>query len=396
MDEHRLPDDSAGRARPAPGRPVGPPSVGGLARATAVLAAAALALTGLLAGGSGPSAGVGGGDWLDPARDRYEPGQTVTMLGYGYSYGDPQATWRTTAFYGWLRQAAPEQAGAPLGERGGVPGRRVGRVTVQEVTPFWGRDLRVSIEFPLPDDLAPGEYFLDICDETCARLLGFFFPSSLYVGVDPPHPVVRDWPLTDPAIRWLEPDALLSGPDGQPVTAAEVRAGRVPPVPSPAAAAMPPPLPEVTASPATSQPASSPAATPAHGAERGAPAGARPDASGAEADLVASGTPRDGRGRDGTPVPATWVVAGGAALLAGGAALRSRSRRLSRGDDGAGRGAGDGDHRGGAGRGASGRDGRAAASGDGDHAADEVDVELRAISEDDEHAPGRTRHRVRL
>jgi hypothetical protein len=36
------------------------------------------------------------------------------------------------------------------------------------------------------------------------------------------------------------------------------------------------------------------------------------------------------------------------------------------------------------------------ASGDGDDAADEMDVELRAISEDDEHAPGRTRHRVRL
>jgi hypothetical protein len=381
MDEQRLPDDSPGRDGQAPSRPVGRASVGALARATAVLAAAALTLTGFLAGGPRPrAAAAGGGDWLDPARDRYEPGQTVTMIGYGYSYGDPQASWRTTAYYGWLRPAEPGQVGAAPGERGGVPGLRVARVLVQEVAPIWRGDLRVSIEFPLPDDLAPGQYFLDICDVTCARTLGFFLPSSLFVGVEPAYTIVREWPLTDPAIRWLEPDALLSGPDGRPVTAADVRAGRVPPAPSDAAAAMPQPLPEVTASPVTSQPA--------YGADRGAPAGVRSDAAGAEADLVASDAPGDGRARDGTPVPVSWIVAGGATLLAGGAALRSRSRRRPRGgDDGAARGAGDGDHGGGA---------RAAASGGGDDAADEMDVELRAITGDDEHATGRTRHRVRL
>ena len=95
---------------PALGCPVGRPSVGGLARATAVLVAAVLALTGLLAGGSGPSAGavVATGSIrpaiaTSPARRDHA---RLRLL-----YGDPQATWRTTAFYGWLRQAEPEQAG---------------------------------------------------------------------------------------------------------------------------------------------------------------------------------------------------------------------------------------------------------------------------------------------
>ena len=340
--------------------------------------ALAAGLAGALVVTTSPPVAAGGGDFLEPARDRYEPGQTVTMIGYGVSYADPEATWRREPYYGYLRAGDPDPAAPFPGRAGAFPGLRVGTVTVQEVPPDDGRDLRVSIEFSLPDDLPPGAYLVGVCTDGCARDLGWFLPSEMWVGIDPPYAVVRDWPLTDPAIRWLEPDALLSGPDG-PVTAADVRAGRVPPAPS-EAVATPQPLPEVTASPVTSQPA--------HGAERGAPAGVRPDTAGAEADLVASDAPGDGRARDGTPVPVSWIVAGGATLLAGGAALRSRSRRRPRGgDDGAARGAGDGDHGGGA---------RAAASGGGDDAADEMDVELRAITGDDEHAIGRTRHRVRL
>ncbi len=218
----------------------------GIVRGMAVATAVAAAVTGMSMQAAGP-AGAGGGDVLYPARDRYEPGQTVTMIGYGYGYGDPQATWRTTQFHGYLLAAADlEQAFPP------VPGMRMGPVVVQEVAPFQGRDLRVGIEFALPAELPPGEYLLDICDDPCVTRLAYFMPSSVHVGVDPSYQVVRDWPLTDPAIRWLEPDALLAGPTFEPVTVADVRAGRVPTAPPPAAAPMP--VPEAAA------PASRPAA----------------------------------------------------------------------------------------------------------------------------------------
>jgi hypothetical protein len=288
--------------------------------AAGLAAALAMALVGTVAP---TAAGAGGGDFLDPARDRYEPGQTVTMIGYGVAYADPEATWRHEPFYGYLRAGDPDPAAPFPGRAGAFPGLRVGTVTVQEVPPEGDRDLRVSIEFPLPDDLPPGMYLVGVCTDGCARDLGWFRPSELWVGIDPPGAVVRDWPLTDPAIRWLEPDALLFGPGGRPVTAADVRAGRLPPAPSgsTAPAAQPQPLPEVTASPATSPPAPSPAARPArgsHGADR----------DGAATDVVAADTSGDDPGDDGTPVP--WLVGGAIAALAAGVARRARSRAWHR------------------------------------------------------------------
>jgi hypothetical protein len=94
-------DDRARRTRP--GRQV-----------MRALVAAPLALALVLAT-MAPShpAGAGGADWLYPARDRYEPGQTVTMIGYG---GIGRADWRETGpFYAYLRvdAAAAEADSAP-------------------------------------------------------------------------------------------------------------------------------------------------------------------------------------------------------------------------------------------------------------------------------------------
>jgi hypothetical protein len=215
-----------------------------------VLAVTALAAVGAMSAGGVPGAGAGGGDLLDPARDRYEPGQRVTMIGYTQRVGQ---TWRTVQFYGYLE---------PETELDSVPGMRVGPVTVEQVATFHrGRDLRVSIEFSLPDDLAPGRYLVDVCDRTCTTRLGYIFSSTLFVGMDPDGPVIRDWPLDDPAIRWLEDDALLAGPQWfEPLTAADVRAGRIPTAPPLPA---PQPLPEVTAVPASEPAPTAPARAPA-------------------------------------------------------------------------------------------------------------------------------------
>lgn len=157
----------------------------------------------------------GGADVLYPARDRYEPGQEVTVIGYT-SEGD--TTWRSAGpMYAWLW---------PFDEEEPV---RLGPAEVldrPELDP--GRPVRVSATFRLPADLTPGNHVVEVCDATCNAHVGWLFGGNLAVGAPPPDPVVRDWPLSDPAIRWLADGALLMGPGGQLLTAADVRAGRIP------------------------------------------------------------------------------------------------------------------------------------------------------------------------
>jgi hypothetical protein len=290
--------------------------------------ALAAGLAGALVVTTSPPAAAGGGDFLEPARDRYEPGQTVTMIGYGVSYADPEATWRREPYYGYLRAADPGGT-AHFPDRS-FPGLRVGRVTVQEVAPHGDRDLRVSLEFSLPGELPPGMYLVTVCTDECATTLGWFIDSAVYVGIDPPERVVRSWPLTDPAIRWLEADALLNGPRGlPPVTAADVRAGRVPPAPTGAGPDVPVttmPLPEVTAAPATSEP---PRAT-ADSLSRGGDDLATVGLSDAAAEAGEAGSDGDGA------TPVGWIVLGGATLVAGSAAQRLRAGRRTRARSGAG------------------------------------------------------------
>ena len=280
--------------------------------------AAVLTAAALVAGVSSPAA-AGGGDLLDPARDRYEPGQIVTMIGYGTPPLDGAVPWRETTFHGYLRPIADIDDPRT--------GLQVGQVVVQEVAPYGSRSLRVSIEFRLPADLAPDTYVLDICDDPCTGTLAYFMPSQLYVGVDPEQPLVRHWPYDDPAVRWLEDDALVSGHFYQPITAADIRAGRIPPEP-------PPFVPEPT--PAPPPPAADTGATTDAGpAAEQAPARPRPDGdagpeqadrpAGAEAGTETVATSAD-TGDDSGPWPTVAAVVALAVLL-GAALVRSHARR---------------------------------------------------------------------
>ena len=219
-------------------------------------AVAALVLAGLASLVAPRPAGAGGGDWMYPARDRYEPGQTVTLIGYG-QVADP--AWREKGpYYAYLR-VDPVRAEADAARADATiyvapyihpTDLRVGQVVVEDAAEpvmggYW-RPQRASVTFSLPDDLAPLAYPVLLCNDPCTAGLDYLWPEPVNVGVDPAYPIVRNWPLTDPAIRWLEDDALLAGPHGAPVTAADVRSGRVPTSPPQAR-----PLPEVTASPVT-------------------------------------------------------------------------------------------------------------------------------------------------
>ena len=247
-------------------------------RARAVVWTAAAALTLVLAAAP---AGAGGGYPMTTARDRYEPGQRVVMIGYSTAYPG----WRERGPYrAYLRvDPAANAGGSPLADPRDLP---LGPVTVVEVPPLPdGRTLRASVDFRLPRGLAPRDYGVIVCDRRCERTLGDLVPGPVWVGADPPTPVVRDWPFTDPAVRWLADDALMSGPG--PVyfmtTAAEVRAGTARP-PAPRATTV------ATAPPTTAAPTAPPP---------------RPDG-----DPAAAPSRQDGAG------PAPWVAAAAVVALA--------------------------------------------------------------------------------
>jgi len=284
-----------------------------------VVACATGALAAAVAIGTvaGQPAGAGGGDWIFPARDRYEAGQTVTMIGYGMSV--PGARERGP-FYAWLRvDPGAVEAAAVLDPNLTIHASdvRVGGLALEDVpgatNPYQAQ--RVSITFDLPEHLADGAYSLVLCNDPCTDAPGYFMADLIHVGVDPPYPVVRSWPLTDPAIRWLEDDALLSLGDGRQVTAAEVRAGAVT---EPALPAIPVPA----TPPATVAATLEPRATASDPADPGAP-GDEPDATDAAADARIGDTGDGG-------AAAWWVAAEAAALVVGGVAAMTWAGRRRR------------------------------------------------------------------
>ena len=225
-------------------------------------------------------AGAGGGDWLYPDRDRYEAGQQVRLVGYTRALARSALDERTLTraelqrngpYYAYLRvdpaaveRDAPQEDGAwPYAHPTDV---QLGEVTADEISPARGDySLRVSATFRVPRGLASGVYDVTVCNDPCTTTLGWLFGSPLHVGIDPAEPIVRAWPLDEPAIRYLDDDALVWDPvcragcndiDDWSVTAAEVRAGYRPtPITVPADA-----TPAAASTTTTGPPASEPVA----------------------------------------------------------------------------------------------------------------------------------------
>ena len=187
------------------------------------------ALVALVAGSAGPASA--GGGRLAPVQDRYEPGQTATLVGYT---GGPAAAVAGEPFYSYLRPAG-EASGAGLLSSDVY----VGELVTEETGRGGYLQLRVSLTFDVPEDLVPGEYEVIHCDDPCSeRRLGDLVASSLSIGVEPARRVIREWPRDEREVVNLPPAALLVGPDYQ-ITAGELRAGFARSAPRPAPAVVP-------------------------------------------------------------------------------------------------------------------------------------------------------------
>lgn len=154
-----------------------------------------------------------GGSWLSPVRDRYEPGEVATLV--GYTSGGQLGWVEDGPFFAYL-----VAGDFTLSAERRLPTDHValGPLSVQAR----GQTLRVSISFPVPHHLAAGLYSVTYCNNPCVTGLGDLIGGSVAVGVDPPWDLQRGWDLDDPEIANLADDAILIGP-GYSVTAADVR-----------------------------------------------------------------------------------------------------------------------------------------------------------------------------
>ena len=200
-------------------------------------------------------AGAGGGDLLYPDRDRYEAGQQVRLVGYTQAQARSTVDERAVAdvqrngpYYAYLRlDPAAVERDTPR-DVGPWPyvhptDRRLGQVTIDEVTPAAGPNysLRVAAAFWLPRGLAPDVYDVTICNEPCTMTLGWLYSSPVNVGIDPADPIVRLWPLDDPAIRFLGDDALVAARYARRTATASTTGASRPPRSAPATGPRPSP-----------------------------------------------------------------------------------------------------------------------------------------------------------
>jgi hypothetical protein len=182
-----------------------------------------------------------GGDWLAPVRDRYRPGDSVTLVGYTGASGALGSV-ADGPFFAYLRRLeepvripnqlqmapfAPLPSDLPLGE------------LVLESRAMPGYAYRVSLAFVIPADLPAGRYGVIYCNQDCTKGLSALIGGEIFVDVDPDAAIPRSWPLDEPEIANLADATPLYGPNWQ-TTAAEIRAGLPPrPIGAPPAAAVP-------------------------------------------------------------------------------------------------------------------------------------------------------------
>jgi hypothetical protein len=145
-----------------------------------------------------PAPARAGGSWFEPAQDRYEPGDTATLV--GYTGGGALGWVEDGPFHGFLRPAQPPQPDdAPYVAPGAHPDDlALGPVEVVETGRGGWLTLRASITFTLPSTLAPGRYDFLYCNDPCTTGLGDLIGGEVYVGVDPPAPLHRTWPPDEP------------------------------------------------------------------------------------------------------------------------------------------------------------------------------------------------------
>jgi hypothetical protein len=179
----------------------------------------ALALT-AVAMAADPAAA--GGSFLTPVRDRYEPGDAVTLVGYAGPSGS-LGSLEDGPFFAYLRRmddALQAPTMAPFAPQ--PTDLKLGQLVVEPTGRADYAAYRASITFGLPADLPVGRYGVAYCDSTCTKGLTDLIGGVIFVGRDPDGPISRRWPLEEPERANLDPGGSTPEPPAAstPVTTA--------------------------------------------------------------------------------------------------------------------------------------------------------------------------------
>jgi hypothetical protein len=135
-----------------------------------------------------------GGSWLRPVRERYKPGEAVTLVGY-VGPGGTLGSVEDGPFFAYLRrldlalQAPTDLPIAPFAPQ--PTDLRLGQLVLERTGRTDHAAYHASIQFPLPGDLPAGRYGVSYCNATCTKGLSDLIGGVVFVGRDPDGPIIR-------------------------------------------------------------------------------------------------------------------------------------------------------------------------------------------------------------
>ena len=197
-----------------------------------------------------------GGSWMHGEWDRYEQGETVTMVGF---FGPGQQGWLDDGpFLAHVRPAVGSET-EPLRTVLTAPVQFSAKdLPIQSVGIFHA--VRVETTFVLPPDLPIGHYHVAVCNPGCKRGIGDLVGGPLAVGVNAQWVILRNWPEDDPSYarsQAMPPERRAVATTPTMIPASPPTTAAVPPTTvAPTTAAVPPTTvaPTATVVPATSVP----------------------------------------------------------------------------------------------------------------------------------------------
>lgn len=149
-----------------------------------------------------------GGSWFNPVADRYEPGDTATLV--GYTGGGILGALDDGPFFGFLAARVDEDDYVPISPD--FEPLELGELDITRTTHGGYLSYRAAVTFELPGDLEPGVYRFDYCNEACDKQLGDLIGGFVWVGVDPNYTITRYWAPDEPELANLAPGQVISGP----------------------------------------------------------------------------------------------------------------------------------------------------------------------------------------